>query len=149
MVARGSSCPYSLSLSSTMGCESSQPMVANAEKNEVDKELERLHQEERKHYKVCHVLRTYRRWLHPARDAWPAGKGRLNPVGGHRSSLKEGLAAPPASRHPGRMSLLRGCWIFASYDGTLVCWLPTADDQLHIQTLRASLGVSCWRSACC
>lgn len=35
-----------------MGCESSQPVVANARKNEVDLELERLHAEERTHYKV-------------------------------------------------------------------------------------------------
>ena len=41
-----------LSASSAMGCESSQPMVANAGKNEVDDELERLHKEERQHYKV-------------------------------------------------------------------------------------------------
>ena len=35
-----------------MGCESSQPVVANAAKNEVDLQLERLHEEERTHYKV-------------------------------------------------------------------------------------------------
>eukprot|EP00903_Cladosiphon_okamuranus_P006031 g5949.t1 len=35
-----------------MGCESSQPVVANAPKNEVDLELERLHAEERTHYKI-------------------------------------------------------------------------------------------------
>lgn len=37
----------------TMGCESSQPMVvASAAKNEVDEQLERLHEEERTHYKA-------------------------------------------------------------------------------------------------
>ncbi|CAM9700856.1 unnamed protein product, partial [Ectocarpus fasciculatus] len=36
-----------------MGCESSQPMVvASAAKNEVDEQLERLHEEERTHYKI-------------------------------------------------------------------------------------------------
>ncbi|CAM9315474.1 unnamed protein product [Pylaiella littoralis] len=35
-----------------MGCESSQPMVVSSYKNEVDVQLERLHAEERTHYKI-------------------------------------------------------------------------------------------------
>lgn len=87
--------------STAMGCESSQPVVANAAKNEVDLQLERLHEEERTHYKVGLV--GYEA------STTAAGRARasiscvpaIKPAGKGRCFLLLALVAPPTPKPNG------------------------------------------------